>query len=139
MTTGDTLTPAHHRVLEALDTQALVEHVVHLVRTPSVTGTDAESELQDEMARELGDLGMDVDLWKLDLDALAADPDYPGVEAPRAEGYGLVGVSAGVSRRSSSRGTSTSCRSATCRSGAMMAPSAGGSPATRSTGAAPST
>ena len=104
MTTGDTLTPAHHRVLEALDTQALVEHVVHLVRTPSVTGTDAESELQDEMARELGDLGMDVDLWKLDLDALAADPDYPGVEAPRAEGYGLVGVSAGVSRRSSSRG-----------------------------------
>ena len=95
MTTGDLLTSAHHRVLEAIDTQALVDHVVRLVRTPSVTGTDAESELQDEMARELGDLGMDVDLWKLDLDALAADPDYPGVEAPRAEGYGLVGVSAG--------------------------------------------
>lgn len=89
------LSEAHRRVLDAIDTQALVDHVVHLVRTPSVTGTDAESELQDEMARDLAQLGLDVDLWKLDLDALKADPDYPGIEAERAEGYGLVGTSAG--------------------------------------------
>lgn len=95
----DVLTAAHRRVLDAIDTAALVEHVVRLVRVPSVTGTDPESELQHEMADQLSELGMDVDLWKLDLDELAADPDYPGVEADRSEGYGVVGVAAGADER----------------------------------------
>ncbi len=89
------LTEAHRRVLDALEPAAIVDHVVRLVRVPSVTGTDAESELQAEMAGRLRELGMAVDAWKLDLDALRADPDYPGVEAERAEGYGVVGVSPG--------------------------------------------
>lgn len=87
------LGPAHRRVLDALDPQAIVDDVVALVKTPSVTGTDAEAELQDRMARRLADLGMDVDLWKFDLDALRADPDYPGTEAERSEGYGVVATS----------------------------------------------
>jgi acetylornithine deacetylase len=86
------LTPAEVRVLEVIDEQRLVDDLVTLIRVPSVTGSDAESELQHWHARELSDLGFDVDHWKLDLDDLAAHPEYPGSEAPRAEGYGTVGV-----------------------------------------------
>ena len=89
------LTEAHRRVLDAIDTQALVDDVVRLVRAPSVTGTDTESELQNDMASRLAELGMNVDLWKFDLDELKADPEYPGIEADRSEGYGVVAVSEG--------------------------------------------
>lgn len=83
------------RVLESLDEQALVEHLVELVRVPSVTGTDAESDLQHREARRLESLGLDVDSWKFDLDELYAHPHFPGVEAPRVDGYGLVGTMGG--------------------------------------------
>ncbi|HXH80680.1 ArgE/DapE family deacylase [Nocardioides sp.] len=86
------LTRPEARVLEALDEQRLVDELVTLIRIPSVTGTDAESELQHWHARELSSLGFDVDAWKLDLAELAAHPDHPGTEAPRLEGYGAVGV-----------------------------------------------
>lgn len=86
------LTRAEARVLEAIDEQRLVDELVMMVRIPSVTGSDAESELQHWHARELLKLGFDVDHWKLDLDNLAAHPEYPGSEAPREEGYGTVGV-----------------------------------------------
>jgi acetylornithine deacetylase len=86
------LSRAELGVLDALDEQALVEDLVALVRVPSVTGTDAESDLQHRHADRLTALGFDVDLWKLDLDALAAHPDHPGTEAARGEGYGMVGV-----------------------------------------------
>jgi acetylornithine deacetylase len=87
---GLTRTEAH--VLDALDEQALVSDLVTMIGIPSVTGSGAESELQDWHARRLCTLGFDVDLWKLDLGALAAHPDFPGTEAPRVEGYGVVGV-----------------------------------------------
>ncbi len=86
------LTHAEARVLEAIDEQRLVDELVTLIRIPSVTGSGAESELQHWHARELSQLGFDVDHWKLDLDDLAAQPDYPGTEVPRDEGYGVVGV-----------------------------------------------
>ena len=92
---ADMLTGAETRVLEAIDDVSLVASLQDLVRTPSVTGTDAEHELQHAVARDLRDAGLDVDLWQLDLDALRADPRYPGTEAPRAEGYGVVGVTPG--------------------------------------------
>ena len=86
------LTATQRRVLDALDEQETVRQLVDLIRTPSVTGTDAEAELQHRLAAELAQLGLDVDLWSLDLDALACDPDHPGTEAPRSEGWGVVGV-----------------------------------------------
>ncbi|WP_034226997.1 peptidase M20, partial [Actinotalea ferrariae] len=82
------LTRAETRVLDAIDEQRLVDDLVGLIRTPSVTGTDAESDLQHWHARQLAELGFDVDHWKLDLAELAAHPDHPGTEAPRSEGYG---------------------------------------------------
>ncbi|AZI58592.1 ArgE/DapE family deacylase [Nakamurella antarctica] len=87
-----TLTPAQNAVLNAIDESALVAELVNLIRVPSVTGTDAESELQHRSAAQLTELGLDVDLWKINLEELAADPRFPGSEAERLEGYGVVGV-----------------------------------------------
>ncbi|MEU8240912.1 ArgE/DapE family deacylase [Actinoplanes missouriensis] len=78
------------RVVGAIDEQSLVTDLVRMIRVPSVTGTDAESELQHWHAGELSALGFDVDTWKLDLAGLAAHPDHPGTEAPRTEGYGVA-------------------------------------------------
>lgn len=86
------LSRAEARVLDAIDEDALVADLIDSIRVPSVTGSDAESDLQHRHARRLSELGFDVDLWKLDLDALAAHPDFPGTEAHRTEGYGVVGV-----------------------------------------------
>ena len=89
------LTVAESRVLDALDVPRMVASLVELVRVPSITGTDAESELQRGLAGSLAALGYDVDEWKLDLDALRADPEFPGTEAPRTEGYGVVATYGG--------------------------------------------
>jgi acetylornithine deacetylase len=93
---GSDTTAAERRVLDAIDEEELVATLVELVRVPSVTGTDAEAELQHTLARWFEEAGLEVDLWALDIDALRADPDFPGTEAPRLEGYGLVGTSEGV-------------------------------------------
>ncbi|MGL5817706.1 MAG: ArgE/DapE family deacylase [Phycicoccus sp.] len=87
-----TVTLAEARVLDALDETALVATLVDLVRMPSITGSAAESELQHVLARRLDEAGLDVDLWRIDLDELRADPRFPGTEAHRDEAWGLVGV-----------------------------------------------
>jgi acetylornithine deacetylase len=92
MSTAPDLTDTQRRVLDAVDEEETVRRLVDLIRIPSVTGSDAESELQHALAGELAELGCDVDLWRLDLEGLVADPEHPGTEAPRSEGWGLVGV-----------------------------------------------
>jgi acetylornithine deacetylase len=91
-----TSTPAEARILEAIDDDALVHELVDLIRVPSITGTDAESELQHRHAQQLRELGFDVDAWKFDLDDLYADPGFPGIEAERHEGYGVVATIGGA-------------------------------------------
>ena len=90
------LRPAEQRVLDAIDEQGLVDELVSLIRTPSVTGTDSESELQHRHAGQLRELGFEVDAWKFDLDELYAHPEFPGIEAERHEGYGVVGTFGGA-------------------------------------------
>ncbi len=94
--TDGVLTDLETRVLGALDEQAVVDHLVALIRVPSITGTDAESDLQHRHAAELTELGFDVDAWKFDLDELYAHPEFPGTEADRSEGYGVVGTWGGT-------------------------------------------
>jgi acetylornithine deacetylase len=89
--TVGSLSRAEQRVLESIDEGALVQDLIDQIRIPSVTGTDAESEMQHHVAARLGGLGFDVDFWKLDLPMLESHADFPGVEAPRSEGYGVVG------------------------------------------------
>ena len=77
--------------LAAVDESALVALVQELVAVPSVTGSAAESEGQHRLESRLRAAGMDTDLWSIDLPSTVADPDFPGMEAPREEGWGLVG------------------------------------------------
>jgi acetylornithine deacetylase len=81
---------AEAAALDALDTDALRDTLLELLRVPSVTGSAAESELQHLLARRMDRLGLEVDLWKVDLEELSADPRFPGTEAPRDEAWGLV-------------------------------------------------
>jgi acetylornithine deacetylase len=87
------LTDVEAHALTSLDDAALVHDLVDLVRVPSITGTDAESELQHRQGAQFAGFGMAVDSWKLDLEALTADPCFPGTEADRVEGYGVVATS----------------------------------------------
>lgn len=86
------LTPVEARVLDAIDDERLIHDIVEMIRVPSVTGTVAESDLQHRQATALLDLGMDVDVWSIDVDEIRAHPDFPGDETDRSEGYGVVGT-----------------------------------------------
>ncbi len=88
--TNTELGRAETLILNAIDEQALVDSVVDLIRVPSITGTAEESELQHRQGEALAALGFEVDAWKFDLDALTADARFPGTEADRVEGYGMV-------------------------------------------------
>ena len=87
---GEVLSRAELAVLDALDVEALHRTLADLLRVPSVTGSDAESDLLAALADRTARAGMDVDHWRLDLDDLAARPGFPGTEAPRRESWGLV-------------------------------------------------
>jgi acetylornithine deacetylase len=84
------LTDLELKALAFVDERELVRDLVELVAVPSVSGSDAECEVQHLLAKELGRLDLDVDLWPLDLAGLTADPEFPGWEAERTESWGLV-------------------------------------------------
>lgn len=81
------------RVLDEVEacTDELVADVVAAVRIPSVSGTDAENDAQAHMAARLAAGGLEVDHWRIDLDRLASQDDFPGMEVERDEAWGLVG------------------------------------------------
>jgi acetylornithine deacetylase len=66
-----------------------------LLRIPSVTGSAAEGEAQHALATRLRRLGLDTDLWEIDLPSTTADPAFPGMEAPRVDAWGLVATTGG--------------------------------------------
>jgi acetylornithine deacetylase len=90
------LTAAESAALEAVDSAAIAAHLLEFLSIPSVTGSAAESEMQQLLARHLDRIGLKVDLWPMDLPALRATPGFPGTEAPREEAWGLVGIAAGL-------------------------------------------
>jgi acetylornithine deacetylase len=85
-----TVSSTEASALAAIDEQAIAKQLMELLAVPSITGSPAESELQHLLAAQLDRLGLDVDLWSMDLPALRADPAFPGTEAPRDEAWGLV-------------------------------------------------
>ena len=78
------------RALAFVDERELVRDLVDLVAVPSVSGSDAESDVVHQLAKRLQLLDLDLDLWELDLESLTADPAFPGWEVPRSEAWGLV-------------------------------------------------
>ncbi|MGW7409310.1 ArgE/DapE family deacylase [Streptomyces sp. NPDC054833] len=89
------LTDQEAAALGSVDEEAVGRTLLELLAIPSVTGSAAESEIQHHLAGRLERLGLDVDLWSMDLPELLADPDFPGMEVPRTEAWGLVGHTAG--------------------------------------------
>jgi acetylornithine deacetylase len=91
-----TLTDPERAVLDAVHGLArrgeILRDLAALVRIPSVTGTAAETDAQAWTAARLESLGLDVDHWPLDLEELASWPDFPGIEAPRSQAWGVVGT-----------------------------------------------
>ncbi|QTZ91787.1 ArgE/DapE family deacylase [Streptomyces auratus] len=84
------LSAGERAALEEIDETAIARMLLELLAIPSVTGSAAESEMQHLLAGQLDRLGLDVDLWPVDLPAVRAHPDFPGTEAPREEAWGLV-------------------------------------------------
>jgi acetylornithine deacetylase len=89
------LTPLERRALDAIDPRATFGLLLELLRVPSISGSEGEVEVQHLLAHRLRELDLDVDLWAMDLDSLARAPGFPGVEADRREGWGLVATSTG--------------------------------------------
>ncbi|GAA1585750.1 ArgE/DapE family deacylase [Kribbella sancticallisti] len=86
------LSEVEQAVLDAVDDGRIVAELRELVQIPSVDGTAAEVDIQGWCARKLAELGMEVDHWQLDLPAITADPEFPGMEVERTEAWGCVGT-----------------------------------------------
>lgn len=93
-----TLTVEERGVLAAVDATELRADLAELVAIPSVGGTPAEVEVQRWCAERFGALGLDVDHWAIDVDAVTAEPDAPEPEVARTEAYGCVGTLAADTR-----------------------------------------
>jgi acetylornithine deacetylase len=75
-----------------IDDERLMADLIDLLCIPSVSGTDAEVEAQAWLASRWADEGLEVDRWDIDLDALTADPQFPGMEVDRRHAIGLTGT-----------------------------------------------
>lgn len=84
------MTPLERRVLEAIDTDALVESLRSLIAIDSSGGR--ESPAQEWVAEAMTAAGMEVDRWALDLEAIRRDPSC-SEELARDRAIGVVGRS----------------------------------------------
>jgi acetylornithine deacetylase len=91
------LSHLEQRALAAIDRSAVVSSLVDLLAVPSISGSDAECDVQHLLAKDVAALGLDVDLWSMDLEDLADAEGFPGTETERAEAWGLVGTRPGAS------------------------------------------
>ncbi|MBO0793429.1 MAG: hypothetical protein J2P36_21100, partial [Ktedonobacteraceae bacterium] len=84
-------TESEQRALSALDQAGLLNTLRELQRIPSVTGREAEA--QRWLSEQMRAVGLDVDLWTIDVEELRGRADFPGMEVNRAghEALGLVG------------------------------------------------
>lgn len=86
------LSPGVAAALSAITPELLVCTLQELLAVPTVTGSAAESEGQHLLATRFDRLGLETDLWQIDLDHTLRVPGFPGLEAPRDEAWGLVGT-----------------------------------------------
>jgi acetylornithine deacetylase len=75
------LSPAELAAVAAVDRDRIADDLAALVRIPSVTGDEAA--VQTEAALRMATAGLEVTRVDADPAALLADPDFPGMEAPR--------------------------------------------------------
>lgn len=89
MTTTDSPVPS-------VDSARIVADLTALLEIPSVSGTAAEVEAQAWLADQWCDEGFDVDRWDIDLPALTADPEFPGMEVDRRHALGVTATLRGT-------------------------------------------
>ncbi len=76
------------RVLDAIDLDALVECLGELIAFQSLGGD--ESPIQERVAEIMGNLGLEVDCWEIDMDQIRRHRAYT-VEIERDRALGVVG------------------------------------------------
>ena len=86
--TMEGLTSQERRVLDALDHDRLLDAICALVAIPSMGGL--ETPAQEFVSELMGRIGLEVDQWELDFEALAQHPAH-AVECERDHGLGVVG------------------------------------------------
>jgi acetylornithine deacetylase len=82
------LTTREAAVLNQIDRDVLLTDLAALIGIESLGG--AETPAQEWMATRLGSLGLDVDVWDIDVDALRQHPAF-SMEVARDRGLGVVG------------------------------------------------
>jgi acetylornithine deacetylase len=88
---AEPLPPAVAIAVNAVQPERLVALLQQLISVPSITGSAAESEAQHGVGSRLDAMGLDTDIWQIDLPSITADPDFPGLEAARDDAWGVVG------------------------------------------------
>ena len=73
-----------------IDEDALVADLMELLSIPSISGSQAEVEVQDWIAARWRDEGLDVDRWDIDLPVITADAQFPGMEVERSHAIGVT-------------------------------------------------
>lgn len=87
------------RALEFIDDNSaeIIASLCDLITVPSISGSDAEIAIQDVLARQLTEIGLDVDHWAIPLPDIMSAEGFPGSEVDREEASGLVGHLPGTS------------------------------------------
>ena len=83
------LNDTERRVLESIDTDAMLEYLRELVSIPSHGGREPAA--QRSVASKLGELRLDIDVWDLDFESLRGHPGF-SMPIQREEGLGVVGT-----------------------------------------------
>ncbi len=86
---------AEKRVLEAIDTDALVKYLCQLISEPSVGGHETSAQMN--IAAEMRKIGLDVETWDVDFEAARKRSEY-SMPISRSEGIGVLGSYGGKAR-----------------------------------------
>ncbi len=86
------LSTLEQTALAALDEQGLINAFQQLLRIPSVTGREATA--QRWLGHHMQQMGLQVDLWLINVPEIKQHPQFPGMEVDRSthEAVGLVGT-----------------------------------------------
>jgi len=76
------------RVLKAVDMDGLIDYLCDIISVPSVGGE--ETAAQRHVAAKMADIGLDIDTWDIDFNALRGHPAF-SMSVERQEGLGVVG------------------------------------------------
>ena len=83
------LTSTESAVLDNIDRDGLLEDLSALIAFPSLGG--GETPIQEWMSARLQSMGLEVDAWQIDFNALRTHPAF-SMEVPREHGMGVVGT-----------------------------------------------